>query len=109
MRILLIIIAAFSLAACGQSEPPQKGERGEVGPAGPAGPPGAPGINGSKIRMVTGPCSETACGLSCNEDERILTAYPLNPGGAIAFEDERHFIFRPRKSPAVVMVVCLEK
>ena len=37
MRLrLLLILAAFILAACGQSEPPAKGE---TGPPGPAGPP----------------------------------------------------------------------
>ena len=42
MRLrLLLILAAFILAACGQSEPPAKGETGPPGPAGPAGPPGA--------------------------------------------------------------------
>ena len=38
MRLpLLVILAAFLLAACGQSEPPAKGEAGPPGPAGPAG------------------------------------------------------------------------
>ena len=41
MRLtLLVILAAFLLPACGQSEPPAKGE---AGPPGPAGPPGAAG------------------------------------------------------------------
>ena len=40
MRLpLLVILATFLLAACGQSEPPAKGEAGPPGPAGPAGPP----------------------------------------------------------------------
>ena len=39
MRLrLLLILAAFILAACGQSEPPAKVE---TGPPGPAGPPGS--------------------------------------------------------------------
>jgi hypothetical protein len=38
MRLrLLLILAAFILAACGQSEPPAKGEAGPPGPPGPAG------------------------------------------------------------------------
>ena len=37
MRLpLLVILATFLLAACGQSEPPAKGEAGPPGPAGPA-------------------------------------------------------------------------
>ena len=43
MRLpLLMILAAFLLAACGQSEPPAKGEAGPPGPAGPSGPAGPP-------------------------------------------------------------------
>ena len=34
----LLILAVFILAACGQSEPPAKGEAGPPGPAGPAVP-----------------------------------------------------------------------
>ena len=38
MRVpLLVILAAFLLAACGQSEPPAKGETGPPGPTGPRG------------------------------------------------------------------------
>jgi hypothetical protein len=37
MRLpLLVTLAAFLLAACGQSEPPAKGEAGPPGPAGPS-------------------------------------------------------------------------
>src|SRR5262245_41639786 len=47
MRLpLLLILAAFLLAACGQSEPPAKGEAGPPGPAGPAGPAGPSGPSG---------------------------------------------------------------
>jgi hypothetical protein len=35
---LLVILAAFLLAACGQSEPPAKGEAGSPGPAGRPAP-----------------------------------------------------------------------
>ena len=39
MRVpFLVILAAFLLVACGQSEPPAKGETGPPGPAGPPGP-----------------------------------------------------------------------
>ena len=70
MRLtLLVILAAFLLAACGQSEPPAKGEAGPPGPAGPpgaagpVGPPGAagpagppgPSASGQAIRVITVP------------------------------------------------------
>ena len=48
MRLpLLVILATFLLAACGQSEPPAKGE---AGPPGPAGPPGAAGPGSARPR-----------------------------------------------------------
>lgn len=107
MRILLVVMAALTLAACGQSDPPPKGDRGEVGPAGPVGPPGP--VGDSKTRMVTAPCPQALCAAGCNDDEQILNAYALNPGGAINFEDERHLTFRPRKTPAVLVLACVKK
>ena len=48
MRVpFLVILAAFLLAACGQSEPPAKGETGPPGPIGPPGPAGPPGPSAS--------------------------------------------------------------
>jgi hypothetical protein len=112
MRVLLFVVAALVLASCGQNQPPPKGEQGEagsVGPAGPAGPPGPPGTSGSQIRMVSAPCDHMACAVSCNDNERILNAYALNPGGAISFEDERNLTFRPRRRPAVIVLACIGK
>jgi len=118
MRIeVLAISAAFLLAACGQSEPPAKGEAGPPGPAGPAGPPGpagpigppAPSAGGQAIRVVTLPCNELACAASCNANEQILNAYALNPGGAIGVIDERNVTFRPKERPAVLKLACIEK
>jgi len=116
-RAVLATSAALLLAACGQSEPPAKGEAGPPGPAGPAGPPGpagpigpaGPGASGRAIRMVTLPCNETACAASCNADEQILNAYALNPGGVIGFIDERNVTFRPKERPAVIKLACIEK
>ena len=108
MRLpLLVALAAFVLAACGQSQPPAKGEQGEVGPVGPAGPAGPPGASGLPIRIASVPCDQTACGVNCNANERILNAYALDPGGTISFEDESHLIFRPRRRPAVVVLACV--
>ena len=59
MRVpFLVILTAFLLAACGQSEPPAKGGTGPPGPIGPpgsAGPPG-PSASGPAIRIITQPC-----------------------------------------------------
>jgi hypothetical protein len=113
----LVILAAFLLVACGQSEPPAKGEAGPAGPAGPpgaAGPPGPAGppgtsASGRAIRVIARPCIETTCGASCEENEQILNAYALNPGGAIGFIDERNVTFRPRERPAVLVLACIGK
>src|SRR5262245_10012655 len=115
MRLpLLVILAALLLAACGQSEPPSKGQAGPPGPPGPRGPPGfagppGPAASGPAIRMITAPCEQTACGASCKENEQILNAYVLNPGGAISFVDERNVSFRPKeKGRATLVLACIE-
>lgn len=107
MRVMLVLLATLSVAACGQSDPPPKGDRGEVGPAGPPGPSGPPGE--SKIRMITAPCQEQMCAAGCNDDEQILNAYAMSPGGIVSIEDERHLTFKPRKSPAVLVLACIAK
>jgi len=112
MRVpFLVILAAFLLAACGQSEPPAKGETGPPGPIGPPGPAGPPGpsASGPAIRIITQPCDQAACGASCGENEQILNAYALNPGGAIGFIDERNVTFRPKERPAVLALACISK
>lgn len=106
MRIIFILVAALALAACGQSDPPPKGDRGDVGPPGPAGPPGP---SGSKIRMITAPCQQQTCAAGCNDDEQILNAYALSPGGVISIEDERRLTFKPRKNPTVLVLACMAK
>src|SRR5215467_12916003 len=108
MRLsLLVISATFLLAACGQSEPPAKGDAGPVGPRGPAGPPG-PAASGPGIRIITAPCEQTACDASCTANEQILNAYALNPGGAISFIDERNVSFRPKeKGRATLVLACI--
>src|SRR5215831_3583947 len=108
MRLrLFVILAPFLLSACGQSEQPAKtvgtGLAGPSGPPGPAGPPGPPGPGGPAIRVIKAPCDQTACGASCKENEEILNAYALNPGGAIDFKDERNVTFRPKQRPTVLV------
>src|SRR5262245_54891476 len=113
---------AFVLAACGQSEPPAKSEAGPPGSAGPPGPPGpagrpdsaafsgsTSGANGPVIKVIARPCDQPACGASCEENEQILNAYALNPGGAISFIDQRNATFRPQKRPSVFALICVGK
>jgi len=109
MRLpFLVILGGLLLAACGQSEPPAKGETGPPGPTGPAGPPG-PSTNAPAIRVITLPCDQTACAANCDQNEQILSAHALNPGGVIGFIDERNVTFRPRERPAVLMLACIAK
>ena len=108
MRLpLLAIVIGFLLVACGQSEPPARGEAGPPGSPGPPGPAGPPGP--SAIRVVARSCNETSCGASCEQNEQILNAYALNPGGAIGFIDERNVTFRPKQRPTVLVLACVGK
>lgn len=115
MRLpLLVILVALLLSACGQSEPPAKGETGPPGPAGPAGPPGPAGPVGPPgsrraIRVITLPCNQTTCAANCDQSEQILNAYALNPGGVIGFIDERNVTFRPKERPSVLVLACISK
>jgi hypothetical protein len=54
-------------------------------------------------------CNQTACGASCEQNEQILNAYALNPGGAIGFIDERNVTFRPKERPTVLVLACIAK
>jgi hypothetical protein len=44
--------------------------------------------------------------LSCNEDERLLNAYALTPGGVFTFEDDRRVTFRPARRPSSKIVLA---
>src|SRR5260370_23569674 len=87
------------------------GPPGPVGPQGPPGPPGPPGSAGltvSGIRFAEFGCSSAACTLSCRNEERILSAYALNPGGTVVFEDDRQVTVRPIRQPSTkITLVCV--
>jgi hypothetical protein len=51
------------------------------------------------LRFAEFACTQAACAVTCNEDERILTAYALNPGGTFVYEDDRRTTFRPTRRP----------
>ena len=106
MRLsLLVILAAFLMAACGQSEPPAKGEAGPPGPPGPPGP-----LGGAAIKVITAPCHQVTCGASCMENEQVLNAYAVDPGGVISFLDERNVTFRPKEwgRGTALVLACIE-
>jgi hypothetical protein len=94
-------VRAKRAASQGRGPP---GPPGPPGPAGPAGPPGS-GAGGAAIRVTTGHCDRPVCGASCEENEQILNAYALNPGGEIAFVDQRNVTFR-RKEQSTILVTA---
>jgi hypothetical protein len=108
----VVAIAVVSLVAwelrphTGASE---MGPPGPPGPPGPSGPPG-PAASGAAIRVITMPCDQTTCGASCMENEQILNAYALDPGGVISFIDQRNVSFRPKEKgrPTTLVLACIE-
>ena len=103
----LIVLGALGLSACGEQPAPQKGEtgtQGPPGPEGPAGPPGPVGPGGTSIRFVDGECRQ-ACTLACQDNERILSTYAINPGGSFVFDSEFKATFRPQRQGVAVKVV----
>ncbi len=87
------------------------GPPGPIGPQGPPGPPGTPGSAGSTasgIRFAEFGCASSACTLSCRNDERLLNAYALNPGGTLVFEDDRRVTVKPVRQPSgKIVLVCI--
>ena len=106
----LIVLLLLGLSACGEQPVSQKGEKGDpgppgpAGPAGPLGPVGPSGISGTVIRFVEGECRQ-ACTLACEDNERILTTYAINPGGSFVFDTDNKATFRPQRQGVSVKVV----
>jgi hypothetical protein len=103
----LIVLLLLGLSACGEQPVSQKGEKGDPGPPGPAGPEGPlgpVGPSGTFIRFVDGECRQ-ACTLSCQENERILSAYAITPGGTFIFDADNKATFRPQRQGVSVKVV----
>ena len=111
-----IVLAALVLSACGENPAAQKGEKGDQGlpgpegPAGPPGPVGPTGISGTVIRFVDGECRQT-CTVACEDNERILSTYAINPGGSFIFDADNKATFRPQRQGVSVKVVltCVQK
>src|SRR5204862_6161445 len=100
IRFAAVMLACMAVVACGSSEPPQKGERGEAGPPGPPGPAGPPGPpSASAMRFAEFGCQQPTCTASCNDNERLVSAYAVNPGGVFVFEDDRRVTFRAARRP----------
>ena len=109
----LIVLLALALSACGESQifpRGEKGEQGPRGPAGPAGPSGPAGTGGTTVRVVDGEC-RGPCIVACEDSERILSTYAINPGGTFTFEADNRATFRPQQQgvSTKVVVACIPK
>jgi hypothetical protein len=60
------------------------------------------------LRFAEFDCQQPACSLTCNDNERILTAYALNPGGTFVYEGDRQATFRPTRRPSgKIVLICV--
>jgi hypothetical protein len=108
-----LVLLMLALSACGENPVVRKGEKGDQGPPGseePSGPRGPVGPSGTVIRFVDSECHQV-CFIACGENERILSAYAINPGGDFAFTDNNKATFRPQRQgvPVKAVLACVQK
>ena len=113
MRVAIALIAALAtcaLAGCFEAPPGPRGNPGPAGAAGPAGPEGPAGPSGAAVRFVDGEC-RAPCIVACEENERILSTYALNPGGTFMLEADNRATFRPQQQgvPIKVVLACVPR
>jgi hypothetical protein len=107
-----IILLLLALSACGENPVAQKGERGDQGPPGPEGPRGPAGPAGlsAAIRFVEGECRQP-CIVACEDNERILNTFAMNPGGTFIFDADNKATFQSEQQdrPVKVILACVRK
>lgn len=101
----------LALSGCVENPTAQKGERGDQGRPGlegPSGPPGPAGPNRTVIRFVN---RRQVCSIACKGNERILSAYAINPGGDFTFTANNKAIFRTQQQgiPVKIFLACVQK
>jgi hypothetical protein len=120
MRAGLLGLMALVLALCGcgennpwakrgeKGDPGPPGQAGAAGPPGPAGPAGPPG-RGLAVRFAEFACEQPACTAACEANERLMSAYAINPAGTITIDNDRGVTYRsPRRGPSGKLVlVCV--
>jgi hypothetical protein len=108
--ITAALIAALALAGCSdivnavKGEKGDPGEKGEAGPPGPQGPAGPAGTGATVVRFVEGECRQP-CKVACEDNERILNTFAINPGGTFTFEADNQATFRPQRQGAAAKVI----
>jgi hypothetical protein len=106
--IAAALLSVF-VSGCGEKEV-ARGEKGDQGPPGSPGPPGPPGaagpvvLSGTIIRFVEGECRQ-ACTIACEDNERILNTFAINPGGTFVFDADNKATFRPQRQGVSIKVV----
>jgi hypothetical protein len=106
VRWFIVVLLVALLSGCGEKEI-ARGEKGDQGLPGPPGPPGAAGpvgLSGTIIRFVEGECRQT-CTIACEDNERILNTFAINPGGTFVFDADNKATFRPQRQGVSVKVV----
>jgi len=86
-----------------EGEKGDQGPPGAIGPPGPPGPRGAVGLSGTIIRFVEGECRQP-CAFACEENERILNTYAINPGGTFSFDADNKATFCAEQTAAALDV-----
>jgi hypothetical protein len=106
-----IVLLLLALSACGGENPVAggKGDQGTPGVEGPPGPAGPAGL-GAAIRFVDGECRQP-CVVACQDNERILNMFGINPGGTFALTADNKATFLPqqRDTPVKVILACVRK
>lgn len=109
--IAAALTGALALAGCSDIFSATKGEKGDTGEKGAPGPPGPPGpagpvgaAGGMVIRFVEGECRQP-CKVACEDNERILNTFAINPGGTFTFEADNQATFRPQRQGAAAKVI----
>ena len=112
--VAAMLLSVF-VSGCGEKEV-ARGEKGDQGPPGSPGPPGPPGaagpvgLSGTIIRFVEGECRQ-ACTIACEDNERILNTFAINPGGTFVFDADNKATFRPQRQgvSAKVVLACVPR
>src|SRR5262249_50310873 len=106
VRWFTVVLLVALLSGCGEKEVArgEKGGPGLAGQPGPPGPAGPVGLSGTIIRFIDGECRQ-ACTIACEDNERILNTYAINPGGTFVFDAENKATFRPQRQGVSVKVV----
>ena len=113
---LVVMLIAVMLCGCEGSQGPAgpQGAQGEKGPQGERGAQGEKGEQGPAsilaIRTIRDACA-TRCTLTCNDNERILSAYVVGSSRAPIITNEQSVSFNNTgiRGAGPALVLCIPK